>query len=205
MMEDAKSIALQKGTNRTAQQAHWNTLWNTLWDQRVLGQAIAGMLSGTQKTGRLRECVARDKGFAMRGPVCVALPSFRVVKTDREEQRRAAGFDSALCGPALAHPALEVRKNCAATSHEHRPAKQSMHSGNYQCARPALVDTIARLAHELHRELAQHAKQLRPLCVPSIGGKEGVFLSLYGGVGRVALEEELQGREAAIIGWEDGA
>ena len=98
----------------------------------------------------------------------------------------------------------EKEERCVATSHEHRPAKQSMHSGNYQGARPALVDTIARPAHELHRELAQHAKQLRPLCVPSIGGKEGVFLRLYGGVGRVALEEAWQGREAAIIDWEDG-
>ena len=71
------------------------------------------MLSGTQKTGRLRECVAHDKSFAMQGPVCVALPSFRVVQTDREGQRSAAGFDSALRGLALAHPALEgPKKNC---------------------------------------------------------------------------------------------
>ena len=76
-----------------------------------------------------------------------------------------------------------------------------MHSGNYPCARPALVDTIARPAYDLHRELAQHAKQLRPLRVPSIGGKQGVFLSWHGRVGRVVLAVR-QGREAAIIDWE---
>ena len=96
MMEDAESIALQKGTKLNAQQAHWNKLWNTLWDQRVLGQAITGMVSGIQKTSGLRECVAREQSFATRGPACVALPSFRTVKRYLEEQRRAAGFDSAL-------------------------------------------------------------------------------------------------------------
>ena len=38
--------------------------------------------------------VALEQTFAIRGPVCVALPYFRVEQTDREAQWSAASFDS---------------------------------------------------------------------------------------------------------------
>ena len=78
-----------------------------------------------------------------------------------------------------------------------------MNIGNYQLARPALVDTFARPALEAHRQLAQHAQQVRLALVPSNDGEQSVFLSLYGGVGWVALAEARQGRAVAIIAWED--
>ena len=40
------------------------------------------------------QCVALGQTFAIRGPVCAALPDFRFEKTDREAQWSAAGFDS---------------------------------------------------------------------------------------------------------------
>ena len=81
---------------------------NALWDQLALQQAIVGMLSSTLTLSRSRvafpvplvkdtvgghECVL-DQTFAIRGPVCVALPYFWFEKTDREAQWSAAGFDS---------------------------------------------------------------------------------------------------------------
>ena len=94
-------------------------------------------------------------------------------------------------GPGPQHivrsPKPRTQESQAVDAQWQLPACQAS-SGGHHC----------RLAHELHREREQHANQLWSVCEPSIGGKQGVFLGLYGGVGRVVLEVR-QGREAAII------
>jgi hypothetical protein len=76
-------------------------------------------------------------------------------------------------------------------------------SGPAQPARPSVVDAHPRREHVLHPALANCTKQIAPLHICSEGTKPGVFLSLYGGVGRVAREEARCGRDAVIVDLED--
>ena len=132
--------------------------------------AVPGAASSSTSVTGTRS-LAQPCSFVLRGPLCVALPDFRMPRLGQRRQQgvvcsgaQGGHAHFKLRAPVSARIALQIpQKRRAPSAGESHPAKrmaQAASSPAYRPATPAPVDTFARPAQELHKQLAQCVQQL---------------------------------------------